>query len=91
MVIKERSPKLLAVRQATSQKTREVAHPHLFRVNVQIELALYFPVDVAHPPADWMDSHPLVIFPVAALATVEGDEGPIEADANKLNHIFRGS
>ncbi len=43
MVIKERSPKLLAVRQATSQETREVAHPQLFGVNVQIQGALYFP------------------------------------------------
>jgi hypothetical protein len=50
--MKERAPKLRAVRQATSQKAREVAHPQLFRVNVKKQPALHFPFDVAHPPED---------------------------------------
>jgi hypothetical protein len=41
-----------AVREATSQKAREVAHPQLFRSMLEDKPALYFPVRVAHPPMD---------------------------------------
>jgi hypothetical protein len=41
-----------AVWQANSRKTREVAHPQLFRVSVEDKPALYFLVEVAHLPAD---------------------------------------
>src|ERR1019366_2618430 len=41
-----------AVRQATSRKAREVAHPQLFRSMFRDKPALYFSVEVAHPPAD---------------------------------------
>jgi hypothetical protein len=40
-----------AVREATSQKAREVAHPQLFRSTFRDRPALYFPRDVAHPPS----------------------------------------
>jgi hypothetical protein len=43
-----------AVRQATSRKAREVAHPQLFRSMFKDKPALYFPVKVAHPP---LNSH----------------------------------
>jgi hypothetical protein len=39
-----------AVRQATSQKAREVVHPQLFRSTFKDRPALHFPRDVAHPP-----------------------------------------
>jgi hypothetical protein len=39
-----------AARQATSRKTREVAHPQLFRSMLKDKPALYLPVKVAHPP-----------------------------------------
>ncbi len=35
---------------ATSRKAREVAHPQLFRSMLKDKPALYFPVEVAHPP-----------------------------------------
>ncbi len=38
------------VRQATSRKAREVAHPQLLRSMLKDKPALYFPVKVAHPP-----------------------------------------
>ena len=31
--------------------------------------------------ADWVDRHPLATLPLAALAALEGNEGPIEEDA----------
>jgi hypothetical protein len=39
-----------AVREATSQKAREVAHPQSFRSTFKDKPALYFPRNVAHPP-----------------------------------------
>jgi hypothetical protein len=40
-----------AVRQATSRKAREVAHPQLVRSMFKDKPALYFPVKAARPPA----------------------------------------
>ncbi len=40
-------------------------------------LKITSPIDRA---ATWADNHPLVVFPAAIIAAIEGDEGPIEED-----------
>src|SRR6266849_721657 len=45
-----RSGTVSAVREATSRKAREMAHPKLFRSMSKNRSALYFAVKVAHPP-----------------------------------------
>jgi hypothetical protein len=50
----KRSRTVSAVRQATSRKAREVAHPQLFRSMLKDKPALYFHVKVAHPPITLM-------------------------------------